>query len=81
MTIFKRHEYARWMVTASELIDALGGNGTVAEKAGVKPSAVSNWRKFGCFPPRVYLRLAAHARKRGIEIPEELFRERVETAA
>jgi len=64
------------MVTAGELIDALGGNGEVARIAGVKPSAVSNWRKFGCFPPRLYLRFAAGAKDRGIAIPEELFRER-----
>jgi len=64
------------MVTAAELIDALGGNGEVAKIAGVKPSAVSNWRKFGCFPPRLYLRFAAGARDRGVRLPEELFRER-----
>jgi hypothetical protein len=63
-------------MTASDFIDALGGNAAVAQIAGVGRSAVSNWRKFGRLPPRLYLRFAAAARDRGIEAPERLFAER-----
>lgn len=62
-------------MTASELIDALGGNAAVAQIADVGPSAVSNWRKFGAIPPRLYLRIAAAGRELGILVPEHLFRE------
>ena len=68
-------------MTAADFIDALGGNTAVAEMAGVGKSAVSNWRKFGRLPPRLYLRFAAAARKQGIEAPEHLFRERRTTEA
>lgn len=64
------------MKTASDFIDALGGNSEVARLAGVGSSAVSNWRKFDRLPPRLYLRFAAAARERGIEAPEQLFEER-----
>jgi hypothetical protein len=36
--------------TAAEAIDALGGNGTVAELFGVVPHAVSYWRKHNRLP-------------------------------
>ena len=64
------------MMTASDLIDALGGTARVAEIANVGMSAVSNWRKFDRLPPRLYLRISAVARDRGIEVPERLFEER-----
>jgi hypothetical protein len=62
-------------MTADDLIDALGGNLAVAEIAGVGSSAVSNWRRAGRLPPRLYLRLAAAGRERGVEVPEGLFKE------
>ena len=64
------------MRTASDLIDALGGTAKVAEIADVGMSAVSNWRKFDRLPPRLYLRIAAVGRERGINVPEHLFEER-----
>jgi len=63
-------------MTVGDFIDALGGNAAVAKMAGVGRSAVSNWRKFDRFPPRLYLRFAAAARERGFEAPERLFEER-----
>lgn len=68
---------------ASEFIDALGGNVAAAEIAGVGSSAVSNWRKCGRIPPRLYLRFAEAGRHRGVSVPENLFREtpREEAAA
>lgn len=62
-------------MTASELIDALGGNRAVAEIAGVLSSAVSNWRKFGRIPPRLFITIRDAARDRGVEVPENLFEE------
>lgn len=60
---------------ASDFIDALGGTAEVGRLAGVKPSAVSNWRRLGAIPPRLFLRLREVSRARGIEAPEEVFRE------
>lgn len=34
-------------MSPSELIDALGGTGQVARKAGVSPPSVSEWRRSG----------------------------------
>ena len=62
-------------MTADELIDAFGGNMVLAEIAGVRSSAVSNWRRFGRLPPRLYLRITAAGRERGIEVPPDLFGE------
>lgn len=61
-------------MNANELIDALGGNAAVARLTGVRTSAVSNWRRFGTFPPRLYLCFARAARERGVVLPEHLFR-------
>lgn len=36
----------------SEIINALGGTGAVADMLGVVPGAVSNWRKNGKIPYR-----------------------------
>ena len=60
-------------MTANELIDAFGGNREMAKIAGVLTSAVSNWRKIGRLPPRLYLRVAAAGREREIAVPGELF--------
>ena len=62
-------------MNAGELIDELGGNAVVAQMAGVLPTAVCNWRRHGCFPPRLSIRLRAAARAYGVAIPDELFRE------
>lgn len=61
--------------TVDDLIEAFGGNLGMAEVAGVTSSAVSNWRKTGRLPPRLYLRIAAAGRDRDIEVPPELFEE------
>jgi hypothetical protein len=42
----------------SKIIDALGGNGELARKLEVVPSAVSNWRRHGRFPAVHYLEMS-----------------------
>ncbi len=53
--------------TATDIIDALGGNGFVADLCGVGNSAVSNWRKTG-FPDKasVVVRIARECRVKGV---------------
>ena len=42
------------LTNVDAVIDALGGNGPVSKLFGFVPSAVSNWRKLGRFPPATY---------------------------
>lgn len=51
----------------SEVIDALGGNKAVAEMFGVGVSAVSNWRSWNKFPPRLHLRVLRECEARGLD--------------
>jgi hypothetical protein len=80
LTGFNRIEYGNAM-TVSNLIDALGGTLAVSKICGVGPSAVSNWRKFGVLPPRLYLTLAKAGAARGIRVDPELFVARESQAA
>ena len=59
-------------MTASDIIDKLGGTTATARLFGVLPSAVSNWRADGKFPARLHYRLHLEAEQRGIEIPPVL---------
>ena len=51
------------LVTTSQVMDALGGNGAVEILTSSKPSAVSNWRGFNTFPSNTYVAMigALHA--------------------
>lgn len=60
--------------TVDNAIDALGGNTAVGRMLDVVPSAVSNWRRLGYFPPRLSIELRRHAGARGVVIPDALFR-------
>jgi len=45
-------------MTASDIIDRLGGTGAVAELCRINPAAVSSWRRKGIPPAReMYLRV------------------------
>ena len=66
--------------TTAEVIEALGGNRSVAELTSSTNKAVSNWRGFKTFPSNTYLALieALHARGKtapaslwGMKTPEE----------
>jgi hypothetical protein len=58
----------------SEFIDALGGNGAVGAAVGVGASAVSNWRRRGTIPPRLYFRIVELAEAKGVEVDPVWFR-------
>jgi hypothetical protein len=60
--------------TASEIIDALGGNRPVADLTLSKPNAVSNWRNFGTFPPKTYFAITEALRAIGKTAPVTLWR-------
>ncbi len=68
---------AKAELTASELIDLLGGNKAVADRFGVKSSAVSNWRASNRFPPRLHYQLLRWCKERNIRLPKGFF-ERME---
>ena len=57
---------------ASEVIDALGGNGPVGELTNAAPKAVSAWRKNG-LPPDTFVVLSAELAKRGLRAPASLW--------
>lgn len=61
------------MMTVTELTDKFGGTGETAKIFGVKSSAVSNWRTWNRFPPRLHLRVLREAEGRGIELPADFF--------
>lgn len=62
--------------TTSEIIDALGGTSSAAEKVGVRPQVISHWRVKGYFPAHTYLALKALLEKEGIEAPDTLWKMR-----
>lgn len=59
--------------TTEQVIDALGGNGKVAELTLSKPNAVSNWRGFATFPSNTYVALTAALRTAGKSAPPSLW--------
>lgn len=60
--------------TASELIDRFGGTKQTAEKFGVLPSAVSNWRNNG-IPKSMQYRVFREAAAAGITLEDKFFDE------
>lgn len=62
-------------MTASDVIDALGGNRVVAAIFGVRSSAVSNWRAQNRFPPRLHYRLAKECEAQGIKVDPRIFQD------
>lgn len=60
-------------MTATELIEALGGTSAVAELTGVKAPSVSGWKESGRIPGKRLMRLAPVAEARGIVSRKELF--------
>ena len=67
--------------TTSQVIDALGGNGPVAELTASKPNAVSNWRGFETFPPNTYVVMTKALAAIGKTAPTKLWRMKVPAEA
>jgi hypothetical protein len=60
--------------TTDQVIDALGGNGPVAELTLSKPNAVSNWRSFETFPPNTYVVMTKALAAIGKTAPTSMWR-------
>lgn len=59
--------------TTEQVIEALGGNPSVAELTLSKTNAVSNWRKFKTFPSNTYVAITHALRERGMTAPDSLW--------
>jgi DNA-binding transcriptional regulator YdaS (Cro superfamily) len=57
----------------SNLVDALGGTCQLARLVGVVPSAVSNWKREGRFPARLYVQMRRKLRARGVTVDNHLW--------
>ena len=58
--------------TSLSLVPWAGGPAT-AKLFGVRPSAVSNWKRSGQLPERLHYRIDQEAARRGIPVDERLF--------
>jgi hypothetical protein len=59
--------------STSEVMDALGGNGAVAEMTGRTGKAVSNWRKFSSFPSNTFVILKSALALKGFIASDALW--------
>lgn len=59
--------------TTEQVIEALGGNGPVAELTSSRPNAVSNWRGFKTFPSNTFVALTEALHSRGKTAPASLW--------
>jgi len=55
-------------MTATAIIDALGGTSSVASALGLSPSTVSSWKAAGSIPKWRMDGVSALARKKGVAI-------------
>lgn len=60
--------------TADQVFKALGDSAGVAELTRGKLSQVSNWKKFGSFPPKTYVVMTEALRAQGKTAPASLWR-------
>lgn len=61
------------LLTTSDVIDELGGNGPVGALTDSKPKAVSMWRTVGKFPWRTEMPIIEALRARGKTAPRSLW--------
>lgn len=59
--------------TTSQVLDALGGNGAVAEITGSTTKAVWNWRGFNTFPSNTYVAMTEALLAKGKTAPASLW--------
>jgi hypothetical protein len=60
-------------LSASDVIDALGGTKATAKIAHRTPQAVSNWRKENRLPPQTFLVLSKKLHSAGLDAPPSLW--------
>lgn len=61
------------LTSVDAVIDELGGTGAAAEIAGVRPSAVSNWRAKGLIPPEYFVTVSDALIARGLQAERAVF--------
>ncbi len=61
------------LLTAVDVIDALGGTKAVAEMTGRTYNAAHNWRAFDRFPANTFLTIQRALDERGASAPSELW--------
>lgn len=59
--------------TASEVIDAMGGTGKMAEWLGSTPQNVSNWRRQNRLPAKTFIALSDELARRGYSATADLW--------
>jgi hypothetical protein len=63
----------RLPLSASDVIDALGGTKATAQSARRTPQAVSNWRVTNKLPAETFLTISQELRSRGMDAPPSLW--------
>lgn len=64
----------RTIRSTEEIINRLGGTFEVARLTGSLPSAVSNWKTVGHFPPALFLVIGQALARLGYKAPPSLWR-------
>jgi hypothetical protein len=76
LTAFNHFESMAFMQkrlkNVSEAVAVLGGNRSVAALAGVRETAVCNWKRTG-FPPSVWLVISGELHALGYEVDPSIF--------
>jgi hypothetical protein len=72
MNIFSTMNERSRLISASEVIDALGGPTAMTQIFGGGPSRFCNYRAKGGFPDNMHMRIYAECLKRGLTIAPEL---------
>ena len=62
------------ITTATELIDAIGGNAPASVLFGVTTAQVSNMRRFGVIPPKHFFTIQAKAKAGGFRVADSVFK-------
>jgi hypothetical protein len=64
---------AQMLTTVDEVIDALGGTKRAALLSGADPRAVSNWRRYGRLPSKLFVLHLSELAKGGLDAPPALW--------
>lgn len=61
------------LISADEVIDALGGTVATARLVGLRKTAVSNWRDRGVIPSQYFVILSGELAVRGLAFDRAVF--------